>query len=890
MKYGETLRQRSIPQWGHHNVDYDDIKHLIKEHTTPGSGKAVAIPGQGDEDAQAFEDELFSLLLEQHDRINLFIKSKSGEIERRLEHINKRILELQSRHPISQDTRLPAKLVERYAKFDADVSKAGEEVRSLSRFRAAQRTAFTKLLKKYKKWTRSSELGLRFRAEVTDKPDSFCQLDLGYLLDLYTDVLHSVRAPFEVSTYSKPHIVPPNNLTALSASVSPRGSVSSSTASQIFNAIEESSEVGYDTTLATVPIGAGGSKATYWIHPDHIVEVQVFLLQYMRLYNSGKAKNTAQSSANPTPLRRNSSFRSDNAGNFGKEDDIGIIVLDHPDEFAKKQNASPIGDSEEVTGRYLTKAAGSARWTSSGEAIVMVGLDSKKGAPDSRLAKLKRKYVDAFLNTATPFTSRRPSYSSVSSEIGEQDVDAAAKATESVREWLNAHKDVAPLAEITSKRTRFIGLGNNTFGGLWATLDREISMKKYVPGELADNDWLQKARTDSHSFPHAVLEVRREGTQSAEIIKALDRVHLTERVRGFSLEVHAVWACSKPNALSPPLWIPTLATDIRKLPDAVKKQRRSATTVGFSAPLISQPTSRSTTSATDGQTSPSTIHNLESSATSGPEYLETPTLSSFKTKRRSYGTIIPEEPSGQPEDRQNYWNEYDHPEDGSEDEAYFIYIDPNSTVHFPGQDTLLKWAHKTQRLFRLGKRPEETSLLQPHSPISPTSDGDDDESSSDEAVRAARIGQSQAVSQDSTEGQGFFSSLFGSRPASRRQQSQIARRQSAHEIHTLMELIEARQHDREMTKLRLYATCLVASVVIDIILGTLIVTGRRKERGVVDAGILFGTIANLLLLIVAVASMRTRHERLGWFHQTVLFSVVVAVVVVDVLLLRWVLA
>jgi hypothetical protein len=66
------------------NVDYDDLKHLIKEHTTPGNGKAVAIPGQHDEDAQHFDDELFALLLEQHDRINLFIKSKSGEIERRL--------------------------------------------------------------------------------------------------------------------------------------------------------------------------------------------------------------------------------------------------------------------------------------------------------------------------------------------------------------------------------------------------------------------------------------------------------------------------------------------------------------------------------------------------------------------------------------------------------------------------------------------------------------------------------------------------------------------------------------------------------------------------------------------------------------------------------------
>lgn len=66
------------------NVDYDEIKHLIKEHTTPGSGKALAIPGQEDIAGQGFEDLLNDELVEQHARVNLFIRSKSGEIERRL--------------------------------------------------------------------------------------------------------------------------------------------------------------------------------------------------------------------------------------------------------------------------------------------------------------------------------------------------------------------------------------------------------------------------------------------------------------------------------------------------------------------------------------------------------------------------------------------------------------------------------------------------------------------------------------------------------------------------------------------------------------------------------------------------------------------------------------
>lgn len=66
------------------NIDYDDIKHFIKEHTTPGQGKSVSVPGRGDDKLVEFENALFHILADQHQRIDLFVKSKSGEIQRRL--------------------------------------------------------------------------------------------------------------------------------------------------------------------------------------------------------------------------------------------------------------------------------------------------------------------------------------------------------------------------------------------------------------------------------------------------------------------------------------------------------------------------------------------------------------------------------------------------------------------------------------------------------------------------------------------------------------------------------------------------------------------------------------------------------------------------------------
>ena len=124
MKYGETLHQRSIPLWencklwksivdsqlqnlmGHatpDNIDYNDIKHLIKVHTTHGQGQAKAIPS-GDNEAkqlEKFENELYRELREQHQRIDLFVQSKTGEIARRLGTK----IQLKSRLPSANTTR-----------------------------------------------------------------------------------------------------------------------------------------------------------------------------------------------------------------------------------------------------------------------------------------------------------------------------------------------------------------------------------------------------------------------------------------------------------------------------------------------------------------------------------------------------------------------------------------------------------------------------------------------------------------------------------------------------------------------------------------------------------------------------------------------------------------
>jgi hypothetical protein len=227
----------------------------------------------------------------------------------------------------------------------------------------------------------------------------------------------------------------------------------------------------------------------------------------------------------------------------------------------------------------------------------------------------------------------------------------------------------------------------------------------------------------------------------------------------------------------------------------------------------------------------------------------------------------------EPEVRQRYWNEYDHPED--EESGYYIYVDPDAPVKYPGQDLLEAITRSTKRLF--GMRDREALL-------SATEDSDDDDDTIDSSpiTQAANYGTINSYGQPARH-EGYFSTLFRSLRDPRHDAELL------HERRALLGQVETHQHKTEMTKLRFYSTALGAAIVLDLILGLMTMTSRRKERGAVDAGVLLGTICTLVLCIVAVISMRTRKERLGWVHQGAVLSIAGAVVALDVLLLLWVL-
>ena len=221
-----------------------------------------------------------------------------------------------------------------------------------------------------------------------------------------------------------------------------------------------------------------------------------------------------------------------------------------------------------------------------------------------------------------------------------------------MRNEVLADSTVKPLYTISSCRSRFVGLEGASKGGLLTTLDTTIQMKK-TRDEIGSE------------FPYTILHVRQENAAGRELLSLLDSSHLVERVRGFSLQYHALWQVCAPSNISQPFWIPILSRDIRKLPPPAMK----ATTNSAAGSSGSQSATRRSGSTADGTTA---VETGGQSSSAVPDQLETPPLRSFRKKRRrTY-------PHDSARWQQQYWSEYDNPEEGEDDaEAYVLYIDPN---------------------------------------------------------------------------------------------------------------------------------------------------------------------------------------------------------------------
>ncbi|KFY92151.1 hypothetical protein V500_04281, partial [Pseudogymnoascus sp. VKM F-4518 (FW-2643)] len=249
MKYGQALYERSVPQWAPYNIDYNELKTLIRTHTTPPPGSShsntsqpVVIPGQTDEALSCFEARFARELGAQHARVDLFVRSKADEFRRRLSecfYFSFGLLDavvwagwlIRRLRTEAEPTHCSWRPGERGDNDGAETGKVGEvgdegftvclpwwsmvigsghgrplctvnknigqwtlvnalctdDIRNLDRFIQAQRIGFQKILKKYRKWTGSPTLP-RLTDPFLSPTTSFTHLSLLPLLTDFTNL------------------------------------------------------------------------------------------------------------------------------------------------------------------------------------------------------------------------------------------------------------------------------------------------------------------------------------------------------------------------------------------------------------------------------------------------------------------------------------------------------------------------------------------------------------------------------------------------------------------------------------------------------------------------------------------------------------------------------
>lgn len=289
---------------------------------------------------------------------------------------------------------------------------------------------------------------------------------------------------------------------------------------------------------------------------------------------------------------------------------------------------------------------------------------------------------------------------------------------------------------------------------------------------------------------------------------------------------------------------PRLEKDIRHIPEPDRSPSRKSSHLGLdSAAMTPQKGSRSGASDSEARSVRFEEENSESTRVDNKDTLKTRSMRRAKKEAESVETPV----------EQRYWNEYDHPEDGSDNGEFYIYLDPEAPL-YPGQKELENLGRRIKSIFR---RPKSAKDLE-RGASSTTDDGSasssDEDDSSASVLKRSRKSHHTPLIERSTQtriGYGTLSTTFRAAPAN--------------------------QHLVRTTTL-----CLLAAAIIFAILNVMVNTGRRKTRVEVHVVVLLGVIASIAFVGTAVglwlrdapADRRTR----GGIIANVVVGVVAALI------------
>ena len=157
------------------------------------------------------------------------------------------------------------------------------------------------------------------------------------------------------------------------------GTRKSSSAAALHAASQGGSSVEFDTTLAVIPLGESAARASYWVHVDNIMNLEILVLQHASHYISavGAPSSLAWNSSK-------SSIQGSAPGSTAKEpvphqtENYGLIVCDDLQAFAKRRGSETVNDMENSPGASNEKAIASIRFSKADDTIV--SLESMNGS------------------------------------------------------------------------------------------------------------------------------------------------------------------------------------------------------------------------------------------------------------------------------------------------------------------------------------------------------------------------------------------------------------------------------------------------------------------------------------------------------------------------------
>lgn len=240
-------------------------------------------------------------------------------------------------------------------------------------------------------------------------------------------------------------------------------------------------------------------------------------------------------------------------------------------------------------------------------------------------------------------------------------------------------------------------------------------------------------------------------------------------------------------------------------------------------------------------------HLAESSATSAPEISESPPMNTLKRKRITYHRTehpLRGQVGGPPiAHQQRYWNEFDDGDEGSDNEAYTIFVDPNAASIFPCSAALNKAIERmtinikfsTQKIRSwLGSSSAKPDELQPLI--------DDD-------FRYAHYS-----AEDETDDFGDDSLSPTSYSPSRRYVPATA---------PVTNVVK-----RDCTLSRCCVVFFILAFTLLFLASVAVAARRAKDAAIVGLGVILSVILSLAFTVIAVGTMVLRNENLGWVYRT----------------------